>query len=147
VTPGRLLDATLPAGWPLVDLLDALPMQVAADKATEAFGIWVMIQRADREVVGDIGFMGPPGPDGSVEIGYSVMPDRRRAGYATEAVAALLAWVLGQRGVSRVLAQCEPANAASVRTLERAGFERTGVTEDGLLAWLFTRPADAKAGP
>ena len=40
----------------------------------ECFGIWVMIERGSQSVVGDIGFMGPPDTDGSVEVGYSVIP-------------------------------------------------------------------------
>ncbi|MGH2408360.1 MAG: GNAT family N-acetyltransferase [Candidatus Limnocylindrales bacterium] len=130
----RLLDATLSPAWPLADLLDVLPMQAAADAAAEPFGVWVMIDREGREVIGDIGFMGPPDPDGSVEVGYSVVPGHRRRGYATEAARAVVAWALEQPDVKRVIAHCKAGNEPSIRTLERTGFQRTGEA-DGLLAW------------
>jgi len=65
----------------------------------ERFGIWLMIERDTDTVVGDIGFMGPP-DDGSVEIGFSVIPDRRRLGYASEAAGRLVAWALEQPEIS-----------------------------------------------
>jgi len=63
----------------------------------------------------------------------------RGCGYATEAVRALVAWALGQDGVARVTARCDPENTASVRVLEKTGFVRTGV--DGELeSWERDRP-------
>ena len=87
----RLLGAGLPPDWPQADLLDILPMQASAGPDDERNGIWVMIERRTNTVVGDIGFLGPP-RGGEVEIGFSVVPDRRRLGYATEAANALVDW-------------------------------------------------------
>ena len=133
----RILDATLPSEWPAADLLDVLPLQAAALPGDERFGVWVMIERASRSVVGDIGFMGPPDEDGSVEVGYSVIPARRRDGYATEAVRAILAWALDQPAVKAVVANCDRDNESSVRTLERVGFRRTGEAE-GRIRWRYS---------
>lgn len=80
-------------------------------------------------MVGDAGFKGPP-EGGVVEIGYSVTPNRRRSGYAGEAARALVDWALAQDGVDAVVAGCAPDNVASVRTLERLGFIRTGLEGD-----------------
>ena len=132
----RILDATLPSEWPAADLLDVLPLQAAALPSDERFGVWVMIERASRSVVGDIGFMGPPDEDGFVEVGYSVIPARRRDGYATEAARAILAWALDQPGVKAVVAGCDRDNEASVRTLERVGFRRTGEAK-GRIRWRY----------
>src|SRR5258708_6060138 len=85
VTANRVLGATLHPDWPQPDLLDVLPAQAAAELDEIRFGIWLIIERNTNTVVGDIGFMGPPSAEGSLEIGYSVIPDRRRRGYATEA--------------------------------------------------------------
>ena len=125
----RLIGAALPQDWPQPDLRD-LPSR------EPPYGIWAMVERSTQTVVGDAGFHGPPGPDGTVELGYSVLPFRRRRGYATEAARALAAWALAQPGVSAVVARCEPGNAASIGTLERAGFTRTGEA-GGLLVWAY----------
>ena len=96
--------------------------------------MWVIVERESGLVVGDIGFLGPP-DQGSIEIGYAVVPTRRRLGYAAEAVAALTAWAFAQPGVRRITARCTPGNLGSIRTLERTGFRRAG-EPDGELRWL-----------
>jgi ribosomal-protein-alanine N-acetyltransferase len=73
-------------------------------------------------------FFGPPN-DRTVEIGYSIVPEHRRRGYATEAARALIAWARGQAGVDTVLARCNDDNQPSIRTLERLGFARAGEAE------------------
>ena len=132
-TAARLLGAALSADWPQPDLLDILPTQAAAAPSGERFGVWVIIERGSTTVVGDVGFMGPPGEDG-VEIGYCITPDRRGRGYAGEAVQALVAWALTQPGVGSVAARCDVQNVPSIRVLERAGFVRSGESE-GEIRW------------
>jgi ribosomal-protein-alanine N-acetyltransferase len=121
----RILGATLPVEWPQPDLLDVLPLQAAASAEAESFGVWLMIERESLSVVGDIGFLGPPDEAGSIEVGYSVIPNRRRRGYATESAAAIVEWALSQPNVQAVVAGYDRDNAPSIRTLERLGFHRT----------------------
>lgn len=120
----RLIGSPLSPAWPQRDLFDILPLQRGGP-----YGIWVIVERDSGEVIGDVGLLGPP-VHGTVEIGYSVVPDRRGHGYAAEAARALVAWALSEPGVNAVVARCEPANAASIRTLEHAGFERISETAD-----------------
>ena len=138
VLAARLIGAQLSADWPARDLLDVLPMQAAASPETACFGVWVMIERPTGTVVGDIGFFGPPGDDETVEVGYSVVPDRRRRGYATEAARTLIDWALDQPGLTIVVAGCDPANAPSIRTLEKLGFARSTPLPDQL-RWRLER--------
>ena len=93
------------------------------------FGHYRITRAADGRAIGDIGFKGRP-QDGAVEIGYGIAPSARGNGYAAEAVRALVA-LAGRLGLSRVVAGTDADNAASQRTLERAGFSRTG-TDGGL---------------
>jgi ribosomal-protein-alanine N-acetyltransferase len=140
-TAARILGATFEADWPHAELLDVLPLQADALPSAEPFGIWVMIELETETVVGDIGFFGPPDADGSVEIGYSVVPDRRRRGYATEAAHSLVGWALQQPGVRRVVAGCEPDNEPSIRTLERISFVRIDDGRRDQLRWQFAEGA------
>ena len=92
--------------------------------------LW-MIDRKDGPHVGELSFKGR-NADGSVEIGYGITPPFRGRGYATEAVAAAVAWALGQPGVTRVEAETAPDNAPSLRVLEKCSFTPTGSTgEEG----------------
>jgi RimJ/RimL family protein N-acetyltransferase len=134
----QLLGATLPPDWPQQDLVDLLPGQAALGLQDERFGIWVLVERATGNVIGDAGFLGRPDADGLVEIGYSVIPAARRRGFATEAAGALVNWALRRRGVRAVLAACDQDNTPSVRTLERLGFTRT-TEQEGKVHWRLDR--------
>ena len=131
----ELIGAALHPDWPHEELLDhPLPRQAAATAEDARWGVWVIVERASGTVVGDIGFFGPPTPDATVEIGYFIVADRRRRGYATEAAAALIGWAQTQPNVTAVLARCEEDNVPSILTLERLGFARTGKIDE-LLSW------------
>jgi ribosomal-protein-alanine N-acetyltransferase len=136
----RVLGASLSPDWPQPDLLDVLPLQAAVAPCNERFGIWTIIERESRTVVGDVGFRGPPDRSGAVEIGYSVVPGRRKRGYATEAARAVVEWALDQPAVSVVLAGCDADNVASIRILETIGFVRTGET-GGQIRWRYSGSA------
>lgn len=125
----QIVGARIPDDWPLPDLLEVLESLVR----NEPFGAWVMIDRELATVVGDVGFHGPP-QDERVEIGYAVLPQFRRRGYATEASGALVEWAFAQPGVSEVVARCDADNPGSIATLERAGFARTG-EDRGTVHW------------
>lgn len=53
-------------------------------------------------------------------IGYAVVPDQRRLGYATEILRQSIA-VAHTIGVDRVLVTCDEANTGSVRAIEACG--------------------------
>ena len=77
-------------------------------------------------VIGAAGYLGAPNPDGTVEVGYSIVPAFQAQGYASEIVQALVsrAWSVPQ--VSRVIAHTVPANVGSIKVLERCGFKAVG---------------------
>ena len=128
------IGSALDPAWPLPDLLDILPAHATALDDDLPFGVWLIVERASDTVVGDIGFHGPPDPEGTVEIGYSIVPSRRNRGYATEAAQTLISWARRHPRVRCIVAGSAAANAASIRTLERLGFTRDG-ERDGELRW------------
>lgn len=124
------------AGYPLgSSLLGAeLTLSAAAQKRPlGSFGTYQLIRRADGQVIGDVGFMGPPDATGAISVGCAIAEDARGQGYATEALAALLDWARKQTGLTCVLADTTRSNLASRRLLERAGMHRVG--EDGELIY------------
>ncbi|MGW5381483.1 GNAT family N-acetyltransferase [Nocardia sp. NPDC003963] len=95
----------------------------------DRFGHRLVLEHADGSVVGSIGLFWPPSA-GVVELGYGIVPSRRGRGYATEATAALAGYAFTAPGVHTVAASVDPANPASVRVLEKAGFARDQSTAE-----------------
>src|SRR5436305_3115434 len=106
-------------GWPHEDSVDGLRM------AAQGISLCWLITLGDV-VVGECGTHGPPGPAGVVEIGYGLAVPYRGRGYGRQTVRALARWLLGQPGVSAVLAHTDPRNLPSRRSLEGAGFRFEG---------------------
>ena len=110
-------------------------------------GHWfqVAIERAsDGVLLGDAAFW-PDHDGGTAEIGYSLHPEAQGQGYASEAVTALIR-ALRDRGVETVVAGCDPDNDASIRLLERLGFEYDGIV-DGERTYRLAISGVATFGP
>jgi ribosomal-protein-alanine N-acetyltransferase len=136
-----LLGVEVPDQWPASDLLDFLPLYaetVAENPAELGWGIWLVIHRAERVLVGDVGFKGRPDADGKVEIGYSVLPEYRRQSIASEAALGLVDWAFGHGEVRAVVAECLVDNMASIRILEGLGMTRVEQRGD-MLRWELPR--------
>ncbi len=70
--------------------------------------------------------------DFSGHIGYAVLPDHRRRGYATEMLRQALI-VARAEGLNKMLIVCDDENVASARVIESNGgvFERLAPSRDG----------------
>jgi [ribosomal protein S5]-alanine N-acetyltransferase len=119
---GTLLQAVLSPSWPAPDLDPVLRGQATIPAPLLRFGLWAMITRDAPLVIGSLGFLGPPDAGGLVEIGYDVVPERRRQGYLTEAASALCEWILATPQVTAVTARSAATNVASIASLRRLGF-------------------------
>jgi ribosomal-protein-alanine N-acetyltransferase len=131
---GRLLNARLPKEWPDPELAKFLPFYarlLREDPQLLGYGVWLLIEREGRTVVGSAGFQGHPSTEGEIELGYGVHADFRNQGYASEAARALLRWASEQPGVKRVIAHCDQDNIASQRVVEKAGMIRREVQASG----------------
>ncbi len=129
----RLLEGDIPAAWPPDIMRDAFPFIVNlydSDPAIGGWGMWFVMLRGKTDLlIGSAGFKGAPGAiggPGTVEIGYSVIPDYERRGYASETAAALTDWAFGTPEVSRVIAHTFERHHASIGVLRRCGFSFLG---------------------
>lgn len=87
-------------------------------------------------------------------VGYWVGEPYARQGYMTAALRVLLPFCFGTLRLHRVEAACIPSNAASIRLLERTGFQREGYARAYLCingSWqdhlLYARLKDDPASP
>jgi len=140
---GALLDARVSAGWPTGeydrDAMEFFRAQLEeGGREVEGWYGWYAVRGADaqgpRALVGAGGYFGPPDADGVVEIGYSVLPEWRRVGYAVEIVQALSERAFSHARVAKVVAHTMETNAASIGVLVRCGFLAAGAgPESGTL--------------
>ncbi|MBD0327516.1 MAG: GNAT family N-acetyltransferase, partial [Pyrinomonadaceae bacterium] len=92
------------------------------------------------KAIGGCGFKGKPAADGTVEIGYSMLPEFQCAGYATEAAGALVRWAFSHAEVARVIAETYPELRPSIRVLEKNGFRFIGDgSEERVIRYALTR--------
>jgi 4a-hydroxytetrahydrobiopterin dehydratase len=110
---------TLAPGYPSRFSVEVLEMVAGARPgASGGFGPYFMVRKADGAVVGEIG----AGLDGATaQVGYTVVEPSWGQGYATEALWALLAHLLADPRVDRVLADTLVGHTASRRVMEKAG--------------------------
>ncbi|NUV72155.1 MULTISPECIES: GNAT family N-acetyltransferase [unclassified Streptomyces] len=111
----------------------------------DAYGHRLVVECESGLAVGSIGLFWPPA-EGVVGIGYGIVASRRGRGYATEATRALAEFALTAAEVHTVSADVEGTNPASVRVLEKAGFQRWAAAEnaDHLARFRITRQDRAR---
>jgi RimJ/RimL family protein N-acetyltransferase len=131
---GSLLQVTVPSSWPPGEYdRDALlyfkaQLETAGPSHAGWYNWYAIALGSDgrrESLVSGAGYLGPPA-DGSVEIGYSVVPEARGQGYASEIVQFLVARAFSFAEVERVIAQAQESNLASSTVLARCGFVAVG---------------------
>jgi RimJ/RimL family protein N-acetyltransferase len=148
----RALEAAIPPTWPH-DYLDRGAFEFMLERlarAPDQAGWWMYFaihaeSGSSRTLIGSAGYKGPPDAEGTVEIGYGVVSDRRRRGLASEAARGLIARAFALDAVRRVLGETLPELAGSIAVLERCGFRGIGAgSEPGVIRFELTR-ADYEA--
>jgi [ribosomal protein S5]-alanine N-acetyltransferase len=150
-----LLDAEVSAAWPPGeydrDAMEFFRARLEEGGAeVEGWYGWYAVREADREgpraLVGAGGYLGPPDPSGVVEIGYSVLPEWQRRGYASEIVEALVTRAFARPGVRQVIAHTTLSNVGSVAVLMRCGFQQVGTgAEAGSIRFECVAPHSDRA--
>lgn len=119
-------------------VLDELVQGDCAHWSDHGFGPWVLIEKESGEFAGR-GGLAWTSVEGvaQVELPWSIEPRLHGHGFATEAALAAVE-LAGELGFEQVVALILPANRASQRVAEKAGFEQDGeVTHAGLLHLLY----------
>ena len=133
----NLLGVPVPESWP-PEPYDRSVVEYTISKLTgdpQQRGWWGYYVVIDTEnsgrtiypvLLGTAGFKGLPGPEGSVEVDYGVLPEHRRRGIATESTLALVAHAFSHGNVERVSAETLVGNMPSIGVLRKCGFQPKG---------------------
>ena len=87
---------------------------------------WGIVLKAERRMIGTVGFMWWNHDHNSAEVGYSLARAYWNRGLMTEALGAVLRFGFEEMGLHRIEAQHEHGNPASGRVMEKAGMRREG---------------------
>lgn len=85
------------------------------------FSFWAVEERATGRCVGFCGVQGVPDGSGRIEIGWRLERAAWGRGIATEAALPARDWAFEELGLERLVALVRPANAASIRVIEKLG--------------------------
>jgi RimJ/RimL family protein N-acetyltransferase len=148
--PGALgggLGVGVPDSWP-PEFLDPPALEFTRKRlgeGPEQAGWWlhfvVLIDGpAGPLLIGSAGYKGPPDSTGMVEIGYGIVQDHQRRGYASEATRGLLAHAFADTRVRTIIAETLPELAGSIGVLTKCGFQLIGEgSEPGVIRFELTR--------
>jgi [ribosomal protein S5]-alanine N-acetyltransferase len=124
---------------PLIPLITTVPAPFTQDKgrrfierqwsrAEQGTGYsFVIAEAATGLGVGQIGLWLQNIHYGRASVGYWVAGPARGRQVAGSAIAALTRWAHGELAIPRLELYVEPWNTGSIRTAERAGFQREGL--------------------
>lgn len=91
---------------------------------------WGIASRSDDRVIGTCTLAAVSVQHRRAELGFAVARARWGNGYAGEAAEALVRYAFDTLALHRLEADADPRNAASVRCLERLGFQREGYARE-----------------
>lgn len=104
----------------------AMQREIAAGNQNNTMLKWGLALRDSNLVIGTATLFNLNLDNGRAEIGYAMGRDYWGKGYMHEALQTLVSHAFEVMKLRRLEADVDPRNAASIRTLERLGFQREG---------------------
>jgi RimJ/RimL family protein N-acetyltransferase len=100
-------------------------LTMAGAWAMQGYAMFSVIEKATGRWVGRVGPWQPEGWPGT-EVGWGIVRDRCRRGYATEAATAAIDWAFAELDWSEVIHVIDPANAPSQGVALKLGSRNRG---------------------
>ncbi len=127
----RRMRVEIPDDFPVFrEGLDWWRRRLRAGDEVGGWGIWIVIRKADRVVVGDCGFKGSPNDQHEVEIGYALIEQARGAGMGKELARGLVDWAFAHDELIAVRAETLVDGYASMGVLRSLGMQQVGEYTD-----------------
>jgi RimJ/RimL family protein N-acetyltransferase len=100
-------------------------LQLAGAWELQGFSMFSVFLKTTNEWIGRVGPWMPEGWPGT-EVGWGIVRQHCRQGYATEAAAATIDWAFSDLGWTEVIHTINPANAASIAVAMKLGASNRG---------------------
>ncbi len=108
------------------DAAAAMQREIAASNESDKMIKWGLALRESNSVIGTATLFNLNLDNGRAELGYAMGSAYWGKGYMHEALQALVSHAFDVMDLRRLEADVDPRNAASIRSLERLGFQREG---------------------
>ncbi|MGF1484317.1 MAG: GNAT family N-acetyltransferase [Opitutales bacterium] len=135
------LGVAVPGSWPWTETaenLDWAKEQLEQDSAQDGWLIWLILHRGSHTLIGDVSLGGKPDKEGRITLEYSIVPEYRVRGYGSEAAGTMVDWAFERPAVKFIEAHTPHNHHASMRILEKLGFNRLR-NEEHTVLWSRTR--------
>lgn len=105
-----------------MEQVEARVARYMAHQEKHGYSRWLIFDRATGEAIGDAGILHIPA-SGENELGYRLIKSRWGEGLATEVAKAWMEYAFTELGLTELIAFSHPDNGASVRVMQKCGFE------------------------
>jgi len=125
----------------LADASNYISSRIISSYRINGFGLYLVILKSDRKPIGICGLVKREGLN-HPDLGFAILPEYERMGYASEAAAAVLDYAGSILQLKQVEGITTQNNLASVSVLEKAGMkylENIQLPGDDADFMLFTR--------
>jgi RimJ/RimL family protein N-acetyltransferase len=109
------------------DAVNYLENGPIASYSRNGFGLWLVALKESGESIGMCGLIKREALE-DVDMGYALLPRYWSRGYAVESARGVMEYAKGIVGLKRIVAIVDPANAGSIRLLEKVGFTYESMT-------------------
>ena len=139
-----MLNVTVLDGWPgFPETIPHVYESLKSDPSALEWGYRLFVHTKDSALIGEGGYKGAPDKEGMVEIGYAIVPEYRRRGFASEAARGLASHAFSHPEVNLVQAHTLKDGTASIGVLKKLGMKYAGTAHDPeegeVLRWVMER--------
>lgn len=128
--------------WPDTDTLESLPRVLRNLEKVDyptGFETWMIVKKDTREIIGDIGFKGFNFVGKSCDLGYGIIEEERKKGFAQEAAKTLIDWAFSHERLDEITACCLRDNVGSINLLTRLNFRELS-KDSTMIYWSLLKP-------
>jgi RimJ/RimL family protein N-acetyltransferase len=121
--------------WSRPPMQEIAEAQLSVERSMTYFGArvgirWSITRPGEDRLLGHVSLFNFHEPSDRGDIGYGLMRAHWGQGIMNEALTAVIDYAFGPLELRRLEADIDPANAASLRAVERLGFRREGLLKE-----------------
>ena len=128
-----------PIATSIDDALQFINMIITAQNNNESM-MWAITLKGNPNLIGTIVYWNIVKEKDEAEVGYELLPEHHGKGIMQEALLKVIEFGFETVGLKTIVADPKAINERSVKLLEKCGFVKKDVTDDGYLVYELRAP-------